>query len=718
MGQGGITTAQTGVTLPLAYGFVRATGKKFLDYTAADTTIIQGYHLTEGELDGVDNAYLNNQVANFSFYDGHVFTSGGGVNLYGTFTLHFHPGTDTPLGSPFTPTSRGATLLAQGDQLLDQMWSLIPDVVNRLFFSRIAYYFISFKPAAGSTAATPTPVLDLRGMRCRIFDANGNQTGYGFTTNPAWHFVDTWLRRVIKPEYAIQSIVGADQLSSTEKACFDWGSIIDAANYYDGILANGRKRFEGSYAFANTTTLAAIQEQILLCCRSYQQEYNGKIYLMCDKPRPSTFLMSARHLVPDSIKADEKQVHASANRYVGHFLDIGVPVVAQIASISRVHSSSNPVTSITTVQANPCAANDLFQIEGVADLSMNGVYLVTGNAGGVISALGIGTSGYGDPSASSTGGRIGYFQGRFALRSPEINHRHAQLSAGQLPSSVAENSKRSSKTKVQYDFANCSYDQQNRLLRYEMIRDLGVDVSPWKPPITITLRAWSESVDSLLQVLKAQIGGDIITLDDTVTWEHAGDYEIIDSTYNFFNWQQGGDGAGSGSQSSGIIDLTLRTFDRANAFPDVSDAPTTSYATLPGDDLWAGLGPANSSYQVSFVSLTATDAGTSITDSIVGLQIRVAGGQVLTYADSSITNLPYSTHYYIFIDDPTSRGGSILIQATTDQTSLTSQPGRMFIAELTTPASGGSPTNGSGGGSGVPPPPRGPRGTTPVWSVY
>jgi len=75
---------------------------------------------------------------------------------------------------------------------------------------------------------------------------------------------------------------------------FDWGPIYSAAQYFDEFLANGRRRFEGNYSFSQQTTLQAVIEQILLCCRSFSSEYAGKISLKCDMPRSSVFTFSQK----------------------------------------------------------------------------------------------------------------------------------------------------------------------------------------------------------------------------------------------------------------------------------------------------------------------------------------------------------------------------------------------------------------------------------------
>jgi hypothetical protein len=161
------------------------------------------------------------------------------------------------------------------------------------------------------------------------------------------------------------------------------------------------------------------------------------------------------------------------------------------------------------------------------------------------------------------------------------------------------------------DLASCTYDQQNRLLQYEIYRALGPDPDkvgitsdPWKLPYTIVLRAWGEAVDDVWNILKGEAGQPIcgrrITIDASVSPEWAGDYEIIEMQTFAFQ----GDAslmsatAGTGSTlrdsattvqppsaDSGTLALTLRTYSE-DCMVEVSDEPT--YATVPGADLAAG----------------------------------------------------------------------------------------------------------------------------------
>lgn len=697
---GGVSTARLGTTIPLCYGFVRATGMQVILHTDPQGVVYAIYLLGEGEWDGYDALWLNEKLYACDYVSGGGSVVNASTLSGASATVQFHPGVDTPLGTSLTPYSVGA------DQLCDNIWSAIPNVVPRSCYSRLAYYTVVYHPASGDTSNQLTPIGDWRSMRCRIFDDSGNVIGYQFTTNPAWHFVDSWLRIAIKPEYSLPLNVGPDAPTANEKAFFDWGSICEAAAYYDGILANGQKRFEGSYAFTSQTTLAAIHEQILLCCRSYQQEYAGKIYLNCDKPRASVFVLRGDHLIPGSLSVDQKQVHKNANTYQSKFLDLDQPVVAEISAISITGSGGTRSAAITTVAQHPVAKGDLFSCGGIDPSTLDGIYLATAATDTGITAKPIGSG-----TGSGTGGDIGYMQSRFSARTPQLVHKQHALAQGKVLSASVSSRK---KIPTQFDFANSSFDQANRLLKYEMIRDLGLDQSPWRPPVQITLKAWAESVDANWNMLKQAQCGSRITLDASATWEFAGDYEIIERRINSFQGDasgaQGGTTARSASQDSGHLELLLRTYGE-DCFVDVSDAPDTYFATVPDDGLWPGFGVVNANYQVVTITLTASDTGTSVTMTWSNLTIRLGGATLLVYADGFAINELYATLLFAFVDDPYARGGAIPLQFTTNPADLTAAIGRMYIAAIMTPAVAGAPTTptseggGGYGGTGLPPPP-------------
>jgi hypothetical protein len=103
--------------------------------------------------------------------------------------------------------------------------------------------------------------------------------------------------------------------------------------------------------------------------------------------------------------------------------------------------------------------------------------------------------------------------------------------------------------------------------------------------------------------------------------------------------------------------------------------------------------------------LGATDAGTSATITIAAhTRVYPVQGSVdiadVAIAAGSVTGLAYSTRYFIYYDDTTLALTTPTFLATT--TSATAQvgaaAGRHFVGYISTPASGGTGTVGTGGG--------------------
>jgi hypothetical protein len=693
MPAGNICCANIGTPLPLSYGFFRATGMQLIDFTVLPTldvplgTFPAGlqigfWDLGEGELDGCNSLWIDN-ILQFS-YDlngdvmgsslvGHIPSDTATTPTLNAFS--FHTGCDAPVGS-----SPGYSAT---QQWLDPMWAYLGGFATSLCYSRRAYYVIGWTPPT-TGGGTLAPLADFRGMRCRLFDGSGTQTAYRFTTNPIWHFVDLWLRRAIKPEYAIDPLAGPDALTSYESSCFNWPSIYAAAQYCDYVLANGNPRFSGSYVFASGSTLQAMLEQVLLCCRGYMYEYNGQIYVFCDQPRDSTFLMSGKMLVPGSFMPDQTEVNQAGNRFIATYLEVGLPAVAQISTIARTSTE----VDIITVGPNPCAPGDIINIGGVEDPTLDASYTVDSVPGfeELTCALEDGVS------SSSTGGYIGYIQSRFSQRTPEISHQQHQQAQGQiLPPAVTGT--RLKRKKVNYNLATMTYDQAMRILQYETYRGLGIDWlnpalltqiygntdllgSPYQPPFGLTLSAFSESVDVNGNALKAQFVGDIITLDPSVFFEFAGDWEIIDrytnpmqqeiedsTDGNFLSPTSRSGAMTQGTdQNSGILKFVLRSFNRSvGIFTDVSNAANASFQTVPGNLPYAGAGSAYGLIPGGTCTV-ATEytglGGGTVVITWTSFEMGIGYGDILTYTSGGTSNaLSADGPWYLYVYDPTSAGG-------------------------------------------------------------
>lgn len=274
-----IGQAQLGGAKPLCYGPAHITGNNLLlneytDATYGAQTRIALLAWGIGEWDGIDRLWVGRQ---WWWPDGNPL-------------VHFHPGTDTPLDCDMHPVSNG------GDQLVDSFFTLLPGGVTPLAYSQLAYLMLKIPPDPNAPTADLDVIADVRTLKCRTFDASGNQTGYAYTKNPAWWILDLCIRYVVKREGLVNQA-----LASAEKARFDFSSFSDLAAYNDYTLAaeDNAPRFEGGMAVAQPTNLTDVQEKALLMCRAYLIERAGVIYAYPDEPRSASIVVTSDAVIPE-----------------------------------------------------------------------------------------------------------------------------------------------------------------------------------------------------------------------------------------------------------------------------------------------------------------------------------------------------------------------------------------------------------------------------------
>ena len=170
-----ILTASLGKPVVLAYGRHVVGGNVILkDETDAARTIAF-IALGEGEWDAVEALWVNGQGVDGELPDVFHFHRGltGQLSMDGTL---FPEGTGSPW--PFT---------SDGDQKVDV---LTPPGVQGLTFSRTAYLALNVP----FDAFAPGPELTVQGIfrtrKVRLFNAQGVQTGYQYSENPAWQIAD------------------------------------------------------------------------------------------------------------------------------------------------------------------------------------------------------------------------------------------------------------------------------------------------------------------------------------------------------------------------------------------------------------------------------------------------------------------------------------------------------------------------------------------------
>jgi hypothetical protein len=601
----------TGTPIPLAYGYAWATGKRAEYYelqntgnSSMDYTRVGIWLLGHGEWDGCTELWINDvltlQGGTTSTTFGPSTTPTGGFsgqNWVGALDGHralvfnFHSGCDSTIGAGLTPVSSGP------DQGVDVLWGQFPSAINPLAYSRIAYYAILRKQAIQNQTNDhdndPTQWGDIapiglwRTLRCRLFDDQGNQTGYAFTTNPAWHLVDVLLRRKLMPDYGLALNIGPDELTTAVQNRFDWGSIYTAAQFFDEILANGNRRFQGNYVFSTQTTLQAVLEQILLCCRSYTMEYAGKISLNCDMPRSSVFTFSRSHILPGSWGASDQTLHKSGNRYLANYRDLLVPECSQIESIS-FPSNTNPV--VTTTEPHPFNAADRIAIGGTNTV-YDGEWVVLS----VPDVINPGTPEEVDPTTftltskgsnypASVGavGGCGLLYSRFKERTPEFWHKTNMLARGAVGAGIP---RQRSKVKQSLDFATTTFDQASRLTCYERDRLLGLDQTPYITPPCVKLRTSMFARDASGNLACAIRPGDHVTLDDTTNFLYAGEYEVLEPLTVYPPAAQasgsGGEIALKPTENSGEIEFALGPYNEAIMY-DTSDPAQGGWPSVPG----------------------------------------------------------------------------------------------------------------------------------------
>jgi hypothetical protein len=597
---------QAGRTLPLHFGYVKGTGDVAL-FTVTIPGVPYDLAITgEGEMDGKEIALM--YMPAIGGTRSGLGTGNGTTslvrNLKSTLPLfsqltsgsRFHPGRYGVKGS-----GMGFVAVKGGHPGVDTWFANFPDVTPPQNLSSMAYE-ITLGPGpitvwSGSHDdsetfnPTPAPMGVYRGTRCRIFDVNGNVTGYGFTVNPAWQLVEVFLRYKIKPQQP--PLAG---LTAAEKACFNWPAVVAFAQRNAFLLANGQPRFCFSGTFAADATLTDIVETLLRCSRAYLLTPGGVITPMGDDDRESTFLFSGNHLLPSSLTIDKKDLAKSPNVFIPKYRDLNVPAAAAVVSVVDYAvmglNSSSPFlprgtssVKFVTDGINPFTIGTVMvyggSTDGAGNPSWDGDYVCAFPYGdGAITDIGVSEDGVtilcaapGGATGGAYGGYLGAENARFAQRAPtNMRHRtHQKVTGGPDAPGLTP---RLNVVPVEYDMGNSTFDQVMRIMRHEMVRTLGADGDNWKAPFTGSVSAPLDSVDANGVELIKKLCGDVITLDEWASPEYAGDYEIqdIETTTPF-------------GTDAGSIKLSLQTKTDPLAYSDVPVEADATYFTVPNAGL-------------------------------------------------------------------------------------------------------------------------------------
>lgn len=646
---------QTVNPLPVAFGYVNGggfAGPSYVDITNDRYAFMIGF---DGECDGPEQLVY--------FTQAHLYTPPLRGSRFGTINnatiafpngCNFHPGMWTPIGATTTQTSAG------NDQLVDANFALLPTVTPPQSFSGMCYWAIAV-PFVGTGNRGYVEELDpitpygvFRGARCRYFDANGNVTGYGFTTNPTWHAVEAILRYKIKRQQP--QVAG---LTDAEKACFNWPDIVAHAQRNDFVLANGAPRFMGNYIFAAQSTLASMLETMMRCCRSYVDIRNGKIGFYGFDQQTSNFALTSNHILPGTFSVAKKNLKTAPNVFVPKFRDLGIPALISVISANCNSNGAGPLGTTTPVQiqsgtwevyfdtggVNPFISGDILFYGDGSNPAMDTWYFVDTNFDETVTPLPVWAEAATDEAMTSTGGYMGTLDSRFAKRAPTtVQHRRHQLAAGQIAPGITP---LPNITQVEYDLGNMTYDQANRLMKYELAATLGDDVAGWTAPKTGTMRVRLDAVDANGNAFFAMRPWQMFTVDDTVDGPaSAGNYLI--------------DGAAGGikiippckDELLGAIEVNFRT--PPTSYSDVSDPPDDSLRTIASATL-EYLGTSQQMSNVAWViqaTLSATIEGSTMTVAIPDLTLQILGRVGFTkYPTASWTGLTSGQPYVLYVVD-------------------------------------------------------------------
>lgn len=143
----------------------------------------------------------------------------------------------------------------------------------------------------------------------------------------------------------------------------------------------------------------------------------------------------------------------------------------------------------------------------------------------------------------------------------------------------------------------------------------------------------------------------------------------------------------------GAAGIALDAAEVAQDAADAADAAALA-AQNAANDISSAASLANS--YVTGLSVTATDAGASVTVAISG-HTRVYGdGTSVAVTGGSLTGQPYSTTIYIYYDQPTRAGGVVSYVATANIDDVAQLGDRHSVASVVTPAAAAPPNNGGG----------------------
>jgi hypothetical protein len=173
---------------------------------------------------------------------------------------------------------------------------------------------------------------------------------------------------------------------------------------------------------------------------------------------------------------------------------------------------------------------------------------------------------------------------------------------------------------------------------------LGTDIgASWTAPPAGTVKAYLEVVDVNGNALISCQPHDVITLDDWVTPELTGDYEIVEIP----------EIAAPAGDDLGSITLSLMRYNPAAA-TDVGDAPGDSYATVPNSNFpltgFAAVPNPSNALQATPAVVDNGDGTRTVTLPDLSLQVL---GEVTprSYSGFTLPDVPSGTAVLLYVQD-------------------------------------------------------------------
>lgn len=497
--------AQLETPVSLAYGRHLVGGNVILQSKNDDKSVSLFIALGDGEWDGPEVVWVNDKK----------------LSINNTAKYHFHPGLDGEILNETDPATRN-----------QKICSFFPAGFRpRLAFSRTAYAALNIQRDKKHPKKTREfEVFGIyRGLRVRLFDNAGAQTGYTWSSNPAWCALDLLLRRYLKPHGLVN-----EALTAAEKARIDFPAFKDWADFSDETLTiNGEsvKRFECHVAFTDEVDLLRALELILVSGRAYLLERLGKLAPFPDKARNSVLVLDSDDLAPNSLALARRPLRDTPNlfRFTFRDLDSG-------RGLGTISSSGTTVTGVDT------NFTQWFEKDGVIDLRSGAekgefrrvksvtsdTSLILANAFSANQAAG---AAYGNPARD------------FEERTREAVNEDHQDDVGRIQ-------------EVQADIGNQTPERAERLAEY-LLRSL---IERPRSARFATLSGLAGALDLL--------PGDVVTAPADLEFLTSRDYEVVGITDN-----------PDGSRAVEALEYQASVFvETAGAQPQAADSPDLSGA--------------------------------------------------------------------------------------------------------------------------------------------